>query len=307
MSTDTDTHEPFISVVIASVNGGPYIARCLDHLVRQEGGLPYEVIVMDCCDEATRAQIRGRFARPEVVLVEVAGRPTIPKLRAMGIARARGRMIAVLEDHINVPPDWFLTIRAAHAAGHKAIGGAVENGAVDRLVDWAVFFCEYAPFMRPLQTGDVPYIAGSSAIYERETILRVEPEHYEEVWEAFMHRRMQEQGVKFHCPEKLWVEHNKNFGFWYFMSQRYHYSRSYAGMRMTNAPLWKRVAYAGAAIVLLPPLLLWRLFRTVWPKRTRRGTFLATMPVMAPFFLSYGWGEAVGALRGPGNSLARVE
>ena len=193
------------------------------------------------------------------------------------------------------------------AALEGAIGGAVVNGAVDRVIDWAVFFCEYASFLRPLPTGTVPYIAGSSAIYDRATIERVEPEHHEEMWEYFMHMRMKEQGVEFYCDPDLWVTHKKDFGFWYFMSQRYHYSRSFAGMRMRNDGLPKRLLYAGAAVVLLPPLLLWRTFRTVWAKPQHRGMLMKTIPALLLFYVSYAWGESFGALFGPGESLARVE
>ena len=298
---------PFISVVIASVNGTPYIIECLEHLTRQQGEIPFEVLLMDCCDEQTRVAIRSGFPQPEVVLVEVEGRPSIPKLRAMGMDRAKGRMVAILEDHCNVPPDWFSVIERAHKEGHQAIGGAVENGATGRLVNWAVFFTEYAPFMRPLTTGDVPSIAGSSAIYDRQAIDRVEPEHYHEVWEYWMHQRLKEQGVRFYCPKDLWVSHKKDFDYWYFMSQRYHYSRSFAGARMHSEAFLERLAYAGAAVVLLPPLLMWRMFKTVWGKGTHRGTFLLASPIIGTFLLSYGWGEAIGAIFGPGESLARVE
>jgi len=77
-------------------------------------------------------------------------------------------------------------------------------------------------------------------------------------------------------------------------------------MRLQGAPLLKRLVYAGAT-VLLPPLLLWRMARTVWAKGNRRGTFVKTSPLLGAFMLSYAWGEAVGALAGPGDSLARVE
>lgn len=303
----SNSEAPFISVVIASVNGRPYIIECLEHLVGQDGSIGHEVLVMDCTDEETRREIRARFPQPEIQLVEVEGRPTIPKLRAMGMERARGRLIAILEDHCNVPRNWFEVIQKAHAAGHRAIGGAVVNGATERLIDWAVFFCEYASFLRPLPTGIVPYIAGSSAIYDREIIEPVEPKYYEEVWEYFMHGRMREQGVEFYCDPDLWVTHKKDFGFGYFMSQRYHYSRSFAGMRMAEDGLPKRLIYAGAAAVLLGPLMLYRTVRTVWSKPGHRGTLVLTLPALAMFFLSYAWGESAGALFGPGRSLARVE
>ena len=97
---------PTISVVIASVNGLPSIVECLDCLSQQEGNIDYEVLVMDRCDAKTRQEIRRLFPQPEVHLIEEAGHPSIPKLRALGIAQARGQLIAILEDHCNVPPAW---------------------------------------------------------------------------------------------------------------------------------------------------------------------------------------------------------
>ena len=293
-------------MVIASVNGLPSIAECLQALVNQNGEIPYEVLVVDCCDRKTRDEIRCRFPQPAIQLIEVDRRLSIPKLRAMGMTRARGRMIAILEDHCNVAPNWLQVIARAHEAGHQAIGGAVENGSVDRVVDWAVFFCEYARFMLPMSRGIAAEITGNNSVYDRQVLQRLGPELEEEVWESFLHRRMRELGVPFYCDPDLQVSHKKEFGFGYFMSQRYHYSRSFSGMRMNGAPWWKRVAYASAT-PLLPGLLMMRIARTVWNKGRRRLTLCRAAPVMGAFLVSWAWGEAVGALFGPGDSLSRVE
>jgi GT2 family glycosyltransferase len=297
---------PAISVVIASVNGLPSITECLDCLSRQDGNIGYEVLVMDRCDAKTRQEVRRRFPQPEIQLTEVAGHPSIPKLRAMGIAQARGQLIAILEDHCNVPQGWFRAIVRSHEAGHEVMSGPVENAAVDRIVDWAVFFCEYTRFMPPIPRGTVDEIAGNCAIYSREVLERIGPELREEVWEPFLHARMRELGIPFYCDPALTVAHKKEFGFWYFISQRYHYSRSFAGMRMKAAPFWKRLAYSGGS-VLLPALLFGRMTKTVFGKRRHRLRFLFAAPVIAVFLISWAWGEAVGALLGPGDSLARVE
>jgi hypothetical protein len=90
------------------------------------------------------------------------------------------------------------------------------------------------------------------------------------------------------------------------MSQRYHYSRSFAGMRLQSAPLSRRLIYAGAT-PLLPPLLLWRMATTIQRKGRRKKEFILAVPVIGVFLLSWAWGEAIGALCGPGDSLARVE
>lgn len=299
-------NEPFVSVVIASVNGFPWIGACLDALTSQRGGIGYEVLVLDRCGPAVRDEIARRFKQPEIRVIAVDGYPSIPKLRAVGMKEARGRMIAILEDHCNVPPTWFESIRRAHLAGHRAIGSGVENGAVDRVIDWAVFFCEYAKFMPPVAGGTGVEIPGNCAVYDREALKLVGPEIHQEVWESFIHRRLAEQGVQFFCDPEMTVSHKREFPFGYFMSQRYHYSRSFAGMRLASAPFSRKAVYA-CATPLLPPLLLWRMISTVRRKGRRQREFVLAVPFIGIFLLSWAWGEWVGALFGPGNSLARVE
>ena len=297
--------EPLVSVVIASVNGLPFIEECLDALMAQDGSTPYEVVVVDCCGEATRRKIRT-YPEDRVQLLAVEGRPSIPRLRALGMVRARGQMVAILEDHCNVVPGWIEVVARAHEAGVEALGGAVENGSTERLVDWAVFFCEYARFMPPVARGVVPEITGNNSVYHRRVLERLGEALDEEVWESFLHQKLHEAGVEFHCDPDLLVSHKKEFGFGYFLSQRYHYSRSFAGMRMERARWWMRLAYA-VSTPALPPLLAYRIGRTVWGKGRHRGTLLRTIPVLGIFLLMWAWGEAVGALLGPGDSLEKVE
>ena len=147
---------------------------------------------------------------------------------------------------------------------------------------------------------------GTVPFTDRQLLDQLGPELQDEVWDSFLHQRMKELGVSFYCDPEMTVSHKKKFGFRYFMSQRYHYSRSFAGMRMNGAPLWKRLAFAGTT-TLLPALLFGRMAKTIWAKRRRQTTFLLATPVIGAFLISWAWGEAVGALLGPGESLARVE
>lgn len=294
---------PLVSVIVPCVNGLPAIAECLEALRRQEGGVRAEVVVVDRCGEATRAALRERF--PDVrVLAAEAGTP-IPALRARGIAASRGARIAVIEDHCNVGPGWLTAIDRAHRDGHPVVGGAVENGSVDRVVDWAAFFCEYARFMPPVKGGVVEEVAGNNVAYDRATLLDLGSAATDFSWEYFLHARLKQRGIRFHCEPTLLVSHKKEFGFLYFLAQRYHYSRSFAAMRLAGAPFWKRAAYA-AATPLLPPMLFGRIAREAASRRLW-GRFLTATPALVAFLGSWALGEAAGALAGPGHSLARVE
>jgi glycosyltransferase involved in cell wall biosynthesis len=292
-----------VSVVIASVNGLPSIQECLEALTRQDSVVSAEILVADRCGESVRSFIASRF--PSVrVLASEAG-TSIPALRATAMAQAKGRLVAVIEDHCLVRPDWFRMIER-HADTRGVVGGAVENGSVARTTDWAAFFCEYARFMPPIPRGDVPCVTGNNTVYGRDVLDLLGPALYDEVWESFLHERMRRLGVRFLSEPDLVVVHKKEFGFRYFLSQRYHYSRSFAGMRMAKAPAWRRLAYA-AATPALPLVLLARTISIVAAKGGLGARFLSTLPALAAFFVSWAWGETVGALLGPGRSLARVE
>lgn len=295
---------PLVSVVVASVSGWPSLAACLEALRGQEGDLEIEVIVADRCGGDLPAAVRTGF--PDVSLFEMPPHTSIPALRARGLRTARGRFVAILEDHCNVDSRWALALQRSVEAGHLVFGGSVENGAVQRSVDWAVFFCEYARFMPPLQRGPAAEITGNNSVYERALLERMGEAVHAELWESFLHASLHEQGVAFHCEPDLRVVHAKSFGFLYFISQRYHYSRSFAGMRLREAGLGRRLLYAGAT-PLLPPLLLARLVLEVRRKPGNWGRFARALPALGVFLPVWAWGETVGALLGPGRSLERVE
>ena len=74
-----------LSVVVASVNGLPYLADCLEAL---EAHAPEaEVVVADWTDEPTRDVVRERF--PRVTLLSFDEPMAVPELRAPASSRPR--------------------------------------------------------------------------------------------------------------------------------------------------------------------------------------------------------------------------
>jgi glycosyltransferase involved in cell wall biosynthesis len=281
----------------------PVVAECLESLIHQEDAARAEILVVDRCGETTRAALRSRF--PQVQVIAADGRPSIPALRATGITRAKGQIVALLEDHCLVQPGWLRAIVQAFDAGYQAVGGPVENGCTDRVVDWAAFFCEYARFSLPVPRGIVPEIPANNAAFDRRLFEQLQPEFLAEVWESLWLERLRLQRVAFHCAPEMIVLHKMSFRYGDFLAQRFHYSRSFAGMRLGNATSWKKAAYAGATL-LLPVLLLGRLTVTIARKRRHWRRFVCCLPVLLTFLATWAVGEGIGAVLGPGRSLERV-
>ncbi|MFQ5875792.1 MAG: glycosyltransferase [Dehalococcoidia bacterium] len=301
--------KPDISVVIASVNGPPMIDECLVSLANQKGDVNAEVIVVDVTGEDTVCLIKEKF--PWVKLQTFPERRTIPELRAIGLSQSSGDIVAVIEDHCITDERWFEGIVSAHRKHPDcvAVGGVVENDSGARLVDWAVFFCEYSTYMLPLRGGIVGDIPGNNVSYKRrafEGIDGLEELLNQGFWETTLHDKLRERGDRFLLEPSIAVYHKKHFGFRYTLSQRYHYSRYYAGTLLAGASLPTRAFRSGASLAL-PLLLMARIGSRVVRKRRHLKKLLLTTPLLAAFTGVWAIGESVGCLFGPGQSLSAVE
>jgi GT2 family glycosyltransferase len=304
--TATQHPRPKISVVIASVNGAGHLDECLRSLERQTLKDQAEVIVADRCGAGIAETIGSRNLNAK--LLNFPQEATIPQLRALGMKHSQGAIITLTEDHCLAPPYWYERILRAHEARSGAIGGAVENDpSITRVVDWAVFFCEYGRYMNPVPDGEVADLPGNNVSYRREFLAPIS-DLLENggSWEGDLHARLRERGVKLYSDPSIIVYHKKEFTLGYFLSQRYHYSRSYAGNRSHGAPVLRKLIRA-ALCSLLPPILTLRIAGWVVGKKRHISMLCRTLPLILLITAVWAWGELIGHLLGPGDSLSRVE
>jgi GT2 family glycosyltransferase len=304
-SVDDTATAPRLSVVIASVNGPDYLEACLEALGRQRGGIDAEVVVADCCGPAVAERIARTY--PHVRLHSFAERLTVPQLRAFAINASRGDVVVMTEDHCVPTEDWYQRILEAHERlPHLAIGGTIDNAATERLVDWAVFLCEYSEFVSPMRAGVVAALPGPNVSYKRAAIPLMQGLLDEGHWENVLHGRLQERGFPLYLEPSIRVLHRKFFGLGEFLSQRYHYGRGFAGVRVQGAPAAKKAVFAAGAAAL-PPLILSRIARRLFGRARHRVIYLKSLPLLVLFTLSWTLGEMVGYVSGPGDSLSKVE
>lgn len=291
-----------LSVVVPSVNGLSDLLGCLQALESQDDAR-LEVLVVDRLGEAVRKTVREKH--PRVRLIGVPEGTTIPQMRAIAFAEARGACVAVIEDHVIVPRDWARRLLDAQAKTAAVVGGAVENAATERLVDWAAFLCEYSHCIPPLPAGPAEWLTGNNVVYPRSILERHREVIEEGKWENHLHEALKRSGVPLVCVPEITVGHKKHYTVGEYLSQRYLYARSYAGARVTGQPLPKRVAY-GLAAFALPPLLFYRTLTRVVSKGRHRAELVRSLPLLALFVTSWALGEVVGYWAGPGDSLGKV-
>jgi GT2 family glycosyltransferase len=291
---------PDITVIIASINGWEYLQVCLQALAVQQGALDAEIIVADCVGADVTAPVREQF--PGVQLICYNEKQSVPKLRAAALAQARGRIIAITEDHCIPPSDWYQSLIRAHERHPApAIGGAVDNGATKRIIDWAVFFCEYSNFISPVTDGVVHDLPGPNVSYKREALTELQEAIGDEYWETFVHGRLESEGKQLWSDPTVKVIHKKHFRFTDFLAERFHYSRAFAGTRNESFTKGKRLIYFFCA-PLLPPMLLMRIFTRVLSKKQHLTEFAMSLPYIFIFMIAWAVGESVGYAIGPGDS-----
>ena len=117
-----------VSVIIITRNRAQMLQDCLEHLKRQTVA-PDEVIVVDSSTgEDTQVVLDGYL---EVVRLRIPdGRNNMPQARNLGIAHARGEVVAFLDDDSMAQPDWLHCLLEPYA--DPSVGG-VGGRVVDKL------------------------------------------------------------------------------------------------------------------------------------------------------------------------------
>jgi GT2 family glycosyltransferase len=274
-----------LSVVVPAVNTLGDVIGCLTALEAQTDA-QVEVLVVDRLGDGVRTEVARRFPRARVI--PVARETTIPRMREIAFGQASGEAVAVIEDHVIVPPGWARALLDARR----------ETGA-------AAFLCEYSHCITPLPAGPTSGLPGNNVIYDRALLQRYRDTIAAGKWENYLHDAMHRDGVPMVLRPEIGVGHKKHYTVWEYLSQRFLYARSYAGERVKGMPLAKRFAY-GAAAFALPPLLMYRTVTRVLAKRRYRMQLLLSIPLLVLFIASWTAGEIVGYWFGPADSLSRV-
>ncbi|MDQ2908273.1 MAG: glycosyltransferase family 2 protein [Candidatus Eremiobacteraeota bacterium] len=117
-----------LSVVIATKDRAPFLARALDSLAVQQSAPPFEAIIVDNgSHDTTPALLAERAAVAPFPLRTVhVARPNRGAARNAGIAAARGALVAFVDDDVWLPPGFL----AAHAAAHRGPFAAAVSGPI---------------------------------------------------------------------------------------------------------------------------------------------------------------------------------
>lgn len=230
-----------LSIIVPSINGIEYLQRCVRALRGQLASTD-ELIVPD----ATVGRAALELESFPGLIVRVVENPVgvgLPELRSLGLSLAKGAVIAMTEDHCVPEHDWCAELRRLHCVfPEQVIGGPIENGAKQTLVDWACYFCEYGDFMLPLVEAPAGAVPGTNASYKRSLVEANGSLFAAGLWDYFLHQQLAQRGATFRMEPRLRVLNVKSFTRAQFDEQSFAFARSFAQVRLRGASaiqVWK--------------------------------------------------------------------
>ncbi|MGH9371340.1 MAG: hypothetical protein ACRD15_07410 [Vicinamibacterales bacterium] len=298
-----------VVIVIASdtlmARGGvDHLRHCLGKLHRQEDPPLLEVVVPHRAGVCGLDELRREF--PDVRFARVddlkrsdprrPGREHHDELRAKGIALTRGDVVALLEDHEYPAARWAAEVAAAHLSSDvEVIGGAVEN-SVDRPLNWALFFCDFAQYLNPVSRGPSLAATDVNVSYKRHALDAVVPVWRERFHERLIHDALVARGFRLALAPAIVVhQHRVDVAPRGALWERFLWGRSYAASRAEHWGHARRLVYT-ALCPLLPLVLMSRIAAAVLGKRRCRREFLRALPWLVPLSAAWSVGELVGYL-----------
>ncbi len=277
-------YEEVLTVVVAARAADGSAAACLDALHAQLEPSVRVIVVGDEKDQLDRAWVDG---------IAEADRP-VPELWSVGIAQARTELVALLAGTVVPATDWVALTLRAHDDGTAAIGGPIEPGANFGYADWAVYFCRYSPYLRPIQ-DELIEVPGDNASYRAEVLEQYADTYVDGFWEPFVHARMRADGHDVIVRSERIVRPRGGLTASAFCRQRFTHGRVHGVLR-SESTTQLRVWLGVASTPVVPLVMTARVFATVFVRRRLRARLLFATPLLVVFYSCWAAGEGLGRL-----------
>jgi hypothetical protein len=290
VATADESGEFALSVLIAATHDDKALRELLEVLAPQISAVGGEVLVGDGSpDGITSAPVALRNPDTDVFA-----------LRGELLSLARGRIIAMTEDHVRMPATYceqLLTLHERHP-GAEVIAGPVENGSRGRIRDWANFFCTFSAFMTPLpeHTQRCPPPVNLSLKRTAVEGVRLARGEFEFSWMPAMNAA----GAVL-LDDTVVVEHVQSEPFRHHVLAHFHNGRTTGGLSRAGMPGRMRARMIARSFVM-PFRLFGQVYREILRRPERRRPGVLAAPFVFVLQCAHAFGEMVGYIRGPGTS-----
>lgn len=297
---------PSLSVVLAVTEPWPAVEPCLVALVPEARALGAEVVVAS--NDGRGVVVDARWGETVRVMVLPGASPY--RCRAEAIAAARGAIVAVTEDHCVPSAGYCREVLAAHARAPEAavIGGSVDNGAREAVLDEASFFISNTAFVRPVAAAVAErcVFGQANVSFKRASLAAHRVSDRDTLTELQLALRA--AGARFAVDERVHVVHDQRLGT--VGTVLVHFDDARCRTCLVGDERERGVREAARRIAVGP----WRIAsstariaaRVTLKKPGYRLAGVRAAPAIALLIGAQVAGEIAGLIGGPGSSPARM-
>lgn len=284
-----------LSVVLAAVHEDPAFREAIALHSAALAPIGGEVLIADGTEEGL-AGVESAVHLPG---------SDVFTLRAAAVPKAKGRIIALTEDHVVPVEGWHAEVLAAHERHSElAVGGAMLNGSRERMVDRANFLMTFCTFIAPQPRRHEHRVSPPANLsYKREVLDEYEFEQgtleFEIGTDVFRSGQMV-------LDDNVKVFHIQSHGVRSTHSAHFHNGRTTGAMlpRPTGRRAQAREALRRWS---LPVWLIRTVVTTTWQKPDYRRDLITSWPFVITLAFVHSFGEVVGVLFGAGDSPTHLE
>jgi hypothetical protein len=305
---------PTLCIVIAATDSPIAVLEALKALEGQAPGRVEIIVVAEEKDSVSGRvglalpMTRGRQGKPyptgkaDVLdlspvhqIVAPAG-SGVPRLRRLGLEVARGRVVAFTEDSCLAMPGWAEAwLSSFDDPALVAASGSVEQIDHASLLDRAVVFCEYAPFLPGTPANPPARLAGNNFAALREVALR---ESAAEVHETALLAAIRRGRGLVRTVEAARVRHVRRFGWGEAFGDRLRFGLEFGRLRTVGAsPIVRWLGLIAGPAIYASQVA--RLTRTILGNPRHLGRFVQALPITLALLAAWSLGEWLGWCLGP--------
>lgn len=289
---------PRLSVVVACAPGrragDATAAACaaIEALARSCAGIDAELLLVGCAGDVPAGALGPSVSR--LVRVPASDAALVPRRWALGLAAARGDVVAFTTDLCRVDVGWARTALEAIAGGAVAVGGPLHPGTRLSPTDRAIFHLRFGSLAAPADTiAEVHDVAADNAAYDRRALAGLGSSFGDGFWEVEANRRLRADAGRLVFHGGMAAEYVGGEALGSLTAQRFAHGRHAGAWRVAiGVRRWWLVVLAAP---LVPLVLLDRARR-----RRARTSRLPSLADASPAFLvlasAWAAGEAMGAL-----------
>ena len=217
------------------------------------------------------------------------------ELKTRGLEQAQGRIVGYLEDNEVPDLEWCAQTMEAHKQAYVGIGGAIDN-RLDRVLNWAVYFCDFGRFQNPLTAGESAFASDANVSYKHSALESVRSSWAEGFNEVTVNAALMQKGGKLALsPDTVVYQQRHGLKIGQALRERYVWGRSFGVVRCQVVGGAARLALATASPVL-PFLVALKMTKTALKKRRNAGKFFKALPLITLLLITWGIGESLGYL-----------